>query len=135
MNPLWAGLATGMRISKPGDPSEQEADRIADTVMSGLSPEARPEMSSVPGPVVQRMCSECEDEMIHRKAGTESSARADTGGPAEQARKLYQETDASRTERERRMDLRRWGAEPAAVLKGRPTKRDRRLLDKLSEES
>ncbi len=29
------------------------------------------------------------------------------------------------------MDLRRWGTEPAAALKGRPTKRDRRLLEKL----
>jgi hypothetical protein len=26
------------------------------------------------------------------------------------------------------MDLRRWGAEPAAELKGRPTKRDRRRI-------
>lgn len=52
-------------------------------------------------------------------------------GPAEEARKLYEETEASRAERERRMDLRRWGAEPASTLKGRPTKRDRRLLEKL----
>jgi ribosome-associated heat shock protein Hsp15 len=50
-------------------------------------------------------------------------------GPAEQARKLYEETEASRAERERRADLRRFGAEPAAELKGRPTKRDRRRLD------
>jgi ribosome-associated heat shock protein Hsp15 len=63
------------------------------------------------------------------------SALSDKRGPAEQARKLYQETEASRAERERRVDLRRWGAEPAAELKGRPTKRDRRLLDKLSGES
>ena len=58
---------------------------------------------------------------------------SDRRGPAEQARKLYQETEASRAERERRMDLRRWGAEPAAALKGRPTKRDRRLLEKLQK--
>jgi ribosome-associated heat shock protein Hsp15 len=54
---------------------------------------------------------------------------SDKRGPAEQARKLYGESEASRAERARRMDLRRWGAEPAAALKGRPTKRDRRLLD------
>jgi len=54
-------------------------------------------------------------------------------GPAEEARKLYEESEASRVERERRMDLRRWGAEPAAALKGRPTKRDRRLLDDLQD--
>ena len=52
-------------------------------------------------------------------------------GPALEARKLYEETAASRAERERRMDLRRWGTEPARALKGRPTKRDRRMLDKL----
>ncbi len=54
---------------------------------------------------------------------------SDKRGPAEQARKLYEETDASRAERERRKDLRRWGAEPASALKGRPTKRDRRRIE------
>ena len=58
-------------------------------------------------------------------------ALSDKRGPAEQARKLYAETEASRAERERRADLRRFGAEPAAALKGRPTKRDRRRLDRL----
>ena len=60
---------------------------------------------------------------IHVKALSERR------GPAEEARRLYEETPESRAERERRQDLRRWGAEPAAALKGRPTKRDRRLLD------
>jgi ribosome-associated heat shock protein Hsp15 len=58
-------------------------------------------------------------------------ALADRRGPAEEARKLYEETEASRAERERRGDLRRWGTEPAATLKGRPTKRDRRLMEGL----
>ena len=58
-------------------------------------------------------------------------ALSERRGPAEEAQKLYAETAASRAERERRMDLRRWGAEPARDLKGRPTKRDRRLLEKL----
>ena len=56
-------------------------------------------------------------------------ALAERRGPAEEARKLYDETAASRAERQRRGDLRRWGAEPAAELKGRPTKRDRRQID------
>jgi ribosome-associated heat shock protein Hsp15 len=55
-------------------------------------------------------------------------------GPAEQARKLYVETEASRAERERLVNLHRWSAEPTAELKGRPTKRDRRKLDQLREE-
>ena len=54
---------------------------------------------------------------------------SDKRGPAEQARKLYQESEASRAERARRQDLRRWGAEPASALKGRPTKRDRRRIE------
>ena len=54
-------------------------------------------------------------------------------GPAPEARKLYEESAASVAERQRLMDLRRWGAEPASQLKGRPTKRDRRLLEKLRD--
>ena len=60
-----------------------------------------------------------------------NQALSERRGPAEEARKLYEETPASRAERERRQDLRRWGSEPAASLKGRPTKRDRRRLDQL----
>ncbi len=64
---------------------------------------------------------------IHVKALSERR------GPAEEARKLYEETAASRAERERRADLRRWGPEPAAEIKGgRPTKRDRRRLEELT---
>jgi ribosome-associated heat shock protein Hsp15 len=53
-------------------------------------------------------------------------------GPAQQARKLYEETEASRAERERRIALRRYSREPAAEMKGRPTKRDRRRLEDLT---
>jgi ribosome-associated heat shock protein Hsp15 len=60
---------------------------------------------------------------------------SDKRGPAEQARKLYQESEASRVERERRQDLRRWGAEPAKELKGRPTKRDRRRIEDFTSPS
>jgi len=56
-------------------------------------------------------------------------ALSERRGPAQEARRLYAETPASVAERERRHDLRRWGAEPAAELKGRPTKRDRRQID------
>jgi len=56
-------------------------------------------------------------------------ALSDKRGPADVARQLYEESAASRAERERRHDLRRWGAEPASGLKGRPTKRDRRRIE------
>jgi ribosome-associated heat shock protein Hsp15 len=73
-------------------------------------------------------------DMVELRVGdwrwhVEVKALSERRGPAEEARKLYQETEASRAERERRGDLRRWGAEPAAALKGRPTKRDRRRID------
>ena len=58
-------------------------------------------------------------------------ALSERRGSAPEAQKLYEETAESRAERERRSDLRRWGAEPAATLKGRPTKRDRRLMEQL----
>ena len=54
-------------------------------------------------------------------------------GPASEARKLYDETAESRAERERRIELRRWSAEPAAGIKGRPTKRDRRTLERFTQ--
>jgi len=53
-------------------------------------------------------------------------------GPAPQAQRLYEESEASRAERQKRADQRRWGTEPSLQLKGRPTKRDRRLLEKLA---
>lgn len=59
----------------------------------------------------------------------EVTALSDKRGPAAQARKLYAESEASRAERERRADQRRYGAEPARTIKGRPTKRDRRKLE------
>ena len=54
-------------------------------------------------------------------------------GPASQAKRLYEESAAGMAERQRLMDLRRWGTEPAARLKGRPTKRDRRLMEKFAD--
>jgi ribosome-associated heat shock protein Hsp15 len=57
------------------------------------------------------------------------AALSDQRGPAARARQLYAESEASRAERERRAELRRYGADPAAGRKGRPTKRDRRKLE------
>jgi ribosome-associated heat shock protein Hsp15 len=58
-------------------------------------------------------------------------ALSERRGPAEQARKLYEETAASVAERQRLLDLRRLSPEPDAGRLGRPTKRDRRRLDSL----
>jgi ribosome-associated heat shock protein Hsp15 len=62
-------------------------------------------------------------------------ALSDKRGPAEVARKLYEETAASQAERARRQDLRHLGPEPGAERKGRPTKRDRRRLEDWSNSS
>ena len=58
-------------------------------------------------------------------------ALSERRGPAEEARKLYEETAESAAERQRRVDLRRLSPEPGLDRKGRPTKRDRRLLESL----
>lgn len=71
------------------------------------------------------------DSIVVRDWHVHVMALSDRRGPAEEARKLYEETADGRAERERRGDLRRWGTEPAAGLKGRPTKRDRRLFEGL----
>ena len=55
-------------------------------------------------------------------------------GPANVAQLLYAETEAGRAARLAELERRRDYREPAAVLHGRPSKRDRRLIDKLSGE-
>jgi ribosome-associated heat shock protein Hsp15 len=60
------------------------------------------------------------------------TALSDKRGPAPEARKLYEETEASKAERQRRQDLRGLSPEPGAARKGRPTKRDRRRLEALA---
>ena len=57
-------------------------------------------------------------------------ALSDARGSATMAQLLYQETAASIALREKSADERRFFREPGTTLKGRPTKRDRRLIDK-----
>ena len=52
-------------------------------------------------------------------------------GPAAVACTLYEETVASAERRKREALARRYAPEPAAALPGRPTKRDRRRLERL----
>lgn len=53
-------------------------------------------------------------------------------GPAPVAQQLYSETLASSTAREKAAELRRLAPEPARQIEhGRPTKRDRRQMDRL----
>ena len=59
-------------------------------------------------------------------------AIADKRGSATVAQTLYEETPASVEARERARDLRKFAAAPGADLHGRPTKRDRRRMDRFS---
>ncbi len=60
-------------------------------------------------------------------------ALSDKRGPAPAARSLYEESEESLSRRQAHMDERRMQLNPAATLKGRPTKRDRRRIRRFSE--
>ena len=57
-------------------------------------------------------------------------ATSEKRGPAKEAERLYEETPESVAERERKAELRRL-APPVVDLGSRPTKRDRRAMDRL----
>ncbi|EUC14528.1 RNA-binding S4 domain-containing protein [Paraburkholderia hospita] len=58
----------------------------------------------------------------------------DVRGPASVAQTLYVETEEGRQKRQQENERRKTYREPAAELQGRPTKRDRRVIDKFSRE-
>lgn len=72
------------------------------------------------------------DEILLRHGGLEWQVvvmgLSDRRGSASVAQKLYEETESSRAKREEALALRRMTSEPAHDIKGRPTKRDRRVL-------
>ncbi|HYO14628.1 MAG TPA: DUF4157 domain-containing protein, partial [Thermoanaerobaculia bacterium] len=65
-------LQTKLRIGPAGDTYEREADRMADTVlrMPDTGEEVAPlPVSTIPGAAgAQRMCAQCEEEMLQREA-------------------------------------------------------------------
>jgi len=69
-----------------------------------------------------------EDPPIQVRVRAVSSVR----GPAPAARLLYEETPESQAARARAAEMRRLAPEPALdISEGRPTKRDRRLIDRM----
>ena len=56
----------------------------------------------------------------------------DVRGPASVAQTLYAETADSKAKRQQELERRKTYREPAEALQGRPTKRDRRIIDRLS---
>jgi len=59
---------------------------------------------------------------------------SDKRGPATVARTLYEEDEASRAQREEQAALRRFAASPDQERSGRPTKRERRQLERWRNE-
>jgi ribosome-associated heat shock protein Hsp15 len=57
-------------------------------------------------------------------------ALAEKRGSASIAQTLYTETEKSIAERQKKVEQRQFFREPGETIKGRPTKRDRRQLDK-----
>ncbi len=57
-------------------------------------------------------------------------ALSDKRGPAPEARLLYEETPESISARETARESRQFVQDPAADIHGRPTKRDRRQMDR-----
>jgi ribosome-associated heat shock protein Hsp15 len=55
---------------------------------------------------------------------------SDVRGPAPVAQALYSETEQSVAKRQLEAERRHYYQEPAAAFKGRPTKKDRRQLDR-----
>ena len=60
-------------------------------------------------------------------------ALSDKRGPASQAAKLYVEGEESRQKRELMLAMRRAGPQPDPDARGRPTKRDRRLIRRFTD--
>jgi hypothetical protein len=56
-------LQAKLRIGRPGDKYEQEADRVADAVMRMPEPMA----ASGGAPIIQRVCSTCEEDELRRQ--------------------------------------------------------------------
>ncbi|TCS36980.1 heat shock protein Hsp15 [Paucimonas lemoignei] len=57
---------------------------------------------------------------------------SETRGPASIAQTLYAETPESMAKRQQKSEQRKFFQEPGEAIKGRPTKRDRRKLDRSS---
>lgn len=90
-----AGMQPKLHISQPGDPYEQEADRIADQVMRMHAPSASSPALSLSAPSIQRKCSACaaggkcskcgeEERSLHRKVQAGSSTASAHSGTHEE---------------------------------------------------
>src|SRR5437016_4189170 len=61
-NPAPLPLQAKLEISQPGDPLEQEADRVADQVMRMTEEDSAASVGSTGAASLQRKCAECREE-------------------------------------------------------------------------
>jgi ribosome-associated heat shock protein Hsp15 len=78
-------------------------------------------------------------DAMHVRRGNDAidlvvAALSDVRGPAPVAQRLYEETDESRRRRAAAAERRAVARDPAVDLRGRPTKREGRLLRRLRSE-
>jgi hypothetical protein len=93
---LMRSPASGLTINQPGDPYEQEADRVADRVMRMPAPvtvQRRCTTCDEEEHKLQRKCAQCEEEeknKLHRKACPEST-QMETGAAHSKAPAIVHE--------------------------------------------
>ncbi len=86
-NPFWAQLAlrpdANFALSQPADPHEQEADRVAEQMLSRSSPVGSVQPAGAPLGVY-RMCATCEEELplLHRTSAHSEPSAAPVHGPS-----------------------------------------------------
>ena len=69
-------------VGPVNDPYEQEADRVADQVMRMPDTEVTTPAEKDPGPVIQRQCTNCEEEeKVQRQAQSESAGQLNPAPP------------------------------------------------------
>lgn len=99
----------------------QEAVEAGQVKVSGER--VKPSRAVRPGDILLIRAGEQDWEVLVRALSTQR-------GPAVFARTLYDETQQGLKRRLETIELRRQNADPAANLKGRPTKQDRRNIEK-----
>jgi ribosome-associated heat shock protein Hsp15 len=88
---------------------------------------AKPAKDIAPGSRIEIGLGDTSQEVIVARLGERRR-------PAPEARQLYEETPASRARREQAAARMRVAPEPTSSLRGRPTKKDRRALDRFREQ-
>lgn len=148
-NPIWQSLATApngiqpkLAVSQPNDPHEQEADRVAESIMRSAAPPQHDDILSIGNrpPKLQRMGNECEEEEpgLQRKAQTRDSKRSappivhevlsSSGQPLDQTTRSFMEPHFGTNLGEVRVHDDRRAADSASAVGARAYTVDRNIV-------